>query len=53
MVTPLFYGNGAYDQRRPDPGDSSPGCSTYFTTVALTSSPQGPVSPRVLTQRAW
>jgi hypothetical protein len=25
----------------------------YFTTVALTSSPQGPVSPRVLTQRAW
>ena len=26
---------------------------TYFTTVALTSSPQEPVSPRVETQRAW
>ena len=25
----------------------------YFTTVALTSSPQGPVSPRVEAQRAW
>ena len=26
---------------------------SYFTTVALTSSPQGPTSPRVPTQRAW